>query len=77
VPLDPGFIRSLDVKLIDRIPAAIDLMQFDCNEQLNWWLRNRARLYHIEKGISLVTCWLAGNGSGRLPVHLRDTHRDG
>lgn len=56
MPTDRAWLDSLTVRPIS---PDIDLSNFRCHPNIDWWLMNVAMTMH-EKRLSYVTCWLDG-----------------
>jgi ribosomal protein S18 acetylase RimI-like enzyme len=57
LPADAEFLAQLVRRPIGR---EINLDGFDCNEAINWFLKNKACELH-EKRVNTATCWLHGD----------------
>jgi ribosomal protein S18 acetylase RimI-like enzyme len=73
MPSDEAFLNSLTVRPLGR---DIDLTRFDCKEEVNWFLRERA-VEHHEKRMSSATCWLKdGELAGYMTTSMGFTEHD-
>jgi ribosomal protein S18 acetylase RimI-like enzyme len=70
---DQTFLSGLKVR---EIGPDLDLTRFQCKEEIDWFLRERACDHH-EKRMSVAMCWLDGNElAGYMTTSMGYTEHD-